>query len=77
LEHAKPADPLGARSLVDVCRSPAAKLHAGRADEHISAGDLTAARKELNEALAQDDYDNAELEERIEALDLAVFAGGR
>jgi curved DNA-binding protein CbpA len=64
------------QSLEDLCRSPAAKHAARRADGEIGLGRLDAARRLLQEALTQDGYENPALEERIEALDLALFAMG-
>lgn len=65
------------KSLEDICNTPAARLAARRANEHIGQGRLEEARRLLKEALALDGYENPELEERIEALDLALFAMGR
>jgi len=75
---AHPASPRAARvrALEDIARSPAAKLSALKAEREINHGDFEAARKLLKEALAQDGYENAELEERIEGLDVAIFAKG-
>lgn len=67
---------LHAQSIEDLCRSPAARLCGRRADQYISAGDLRAARHELTEALSKDGYDNPELEERVDALDSAIFLMG-
>jgi curved DNA-binding protein CbpA len=64
------------QSLEDLCSSPAAKLSARKADEQIGLGNLGAARRLLQEALGQEGYENPPLEERIEALDLALFAMG-
>jgi curved DNA-binding protein CbpA len=64
------------RSLEDVCRTPAAKLCARKADDAIGRNDLAAARRFLREALSRDDGENPELEERIEGLELALFAMG-
>jgi curved DNA-binding protein CbpA len=66
---------VGAKSLDELCRSAAARLHATRADALISSGDLTAAKRELMLALRQDG-ENPELAERLDALDLALFAMG-
>jgi curved DNA-binding protein CbpA len=74
---ARPRTERALKSLEDVCRTPAARLAASKADEHIGHGRLEEARRLLKEALAQDEYENAELEERIEALDLALFAMGQ
>jgi curved DNA-binding protein CbpA len=69
--------PSGARSLEDVARTPAAKLNASKAEREINRGDFEAARRLLKDALAQDDFENPELEERIEGLDGLIFAKGR
>jgi curved DNA-binding protein CbpA len=66
-----------ARSLADLCRTPAARLKAAAAERQISAGDLRAARGPLNEALSLEWGDNAELEERLDDLDAALFVQGR
>jgi curved DNA-binding protein CbpA len=63
-------------SLEDVCRTPGAKLLGRRADQKIGQDDLVGGRRLLAEALATDGGDNPELEQRIEALDLAIFARG-
>jgi curved DNA-binding protein CbpA len=65
------------KSLEDLCRTPAAQLAARKADEEIGQGRLEEARRLLKEAFVHDDYENNELEERIEALDLALFARGQ
>lgn len=70
-----PLNPL-VRSLDDLCRSAAAKLCAQRADQLISQGDLRAARKELQLAVYHDGSPNRELEDRLEALDMALYAMG-
>lgn len=63
------------QSLEDVARTAAAKLCARRADGYLGAGDLAAAKRELKMALHHDGS-NPELEERIDAVDLAMFAMG-
>lgn len=65
-----------ARTLEDIARTPAAKLSASKAEREITQGDFESARRFLKEALSQDDYENPELEERIEGLDVAIFAKG-
>ncbi len=62
-------------TLEELCQHPAAKLHARRAEDHLTEGDLQAAKRELKLALYLDGA-NAELEERIDAIDLALFAMG-
>lgn len=64
------------RTLEQVARTPAAKLNAMKAEREIARGDLESARRLLKEALSQDDYENRELEQRIEGLDAAIFVRG-
>jgi curved DNA-binding protein CbpA len=64
------------KTLEDIACSAAAKMCARRADELISAGDLRTAQKELKMAIYHDGGKNQELEDRLEALDLALFAMG-
>lgn len=64
------------RTLEEIARTPAAKLSAWKAEREINQGDFETARRLLKEALALDDYQNPELEERIEGLDVAIFAKG-
>jgi DnaJ-class molecular chaperone len=66
---------VGAKSLDELCRTASAKRFAGRADDLISQGDLLGAKRELQLAL-REDGENAELSERLDALDLALFAMG-
>lgn len=63
------------RSLDELCRSPGARRYAKRAEELISGGDLTGAKRELQMAL-REDGDNADLAERLDAIDLALYAMG-
>ncbi len=65
----------GAQSLVELCRTASATRYASRADQLISAGELSLAKRELMLAL-REDGDNPELAERLDALDLALFAMG-
>lgn len=65
-----------ARSLQDLCHTPAARLSARRAEQFISQGALEQAKRALIEALAHDGHDNPELDERLEALEVAIFAMG-
>jgi DnaJ-class molecular chaperone len=65
-----------AKSLDELCRSAAARLHAQKADALINSGDLRGAKRELMLALHQDGGNNAELSDRLDALDLALFAMG-
>lgn len=64
------------RTLEDIARTPAAKLSAMKAEREITEGHFENARRLLKQALAQDDYENRDLEERIEGLDVAIFAKG-
>ena len=64
------------KSLTDLCQTKSAKLAAGRAEKLISEGRLSEAKSELQMALHHDGGDNTELHERLEALDLALFAMG-
>jgi curved DNA-binding protein CbpA len=64
------------RTLEEIARTPAAKLSAMKAEREITQGNFESARRFLKEALSQDDYENPELEERIEGLDVAIFAKG-
>ncbi len=66
---------VGAKSLDELCRTASAKRFATRADQLISKGDLTGAKRELMLAL-REDGSNQELAERLDALDLALFAMG-
>jgi curved DNA-binding protein CbpA len=63
------------RSLDELCRSPGARRYAKKAEELISSGDLTAAKRELQMAL-REDGENPDLAERLDAIDLALFAMG-
>lgn len=63
------------RSLDELCRSPAARHHAKRAEALITSGDLAGAKRELELALRKDG-ENPDLVERLEAIDLALFAMG-
>lgn len=73
---APPPGQSAVKSLDDLCRSASAKLHAREADRWISAGDLVAAKRELLLAMRSEDAPNPELRERLEALDVAMFAMG-
>lgn len=66
---------VGAKSLDELCLTASARLYAGRADDLISQGDLSGAKRELMLAL-REDGENPELAERLDALDLALFAMG-
>lgn len=64
------------RSLDELCRSPGARRFAKKAEDLISNGDLTGAKRELQMAL-REDGDNPDLAERLDAIDLALYAMGR
>jgi curved DNA-binding protein CbpA len=64
------------RPLHELCRSPGAKLAAQRAAKRIEAGDLAGARRDLEQALEHDAGVNPALEERLEALEIALYATG-
>jgi len=66
---------VGAKSLDELCRTASAKRYARRADELISQGDLSGAKRELQLAL-REDGENPEIAERLDALDLALYAMG-
>lgn len=55
------------RSLDELCRTAAGRLHARRADRAITDGQLSAAIEHLTQAL-RDEGDNPSLEERLRAL---------
>src|SRR5215216_2460269 len=63
------------RSLDELCRSPAARLFAKKAEQMLSNGDLLGAKRELQMAL-REDGDNVDLAERLDAVDLALYAMG-
>lgn len=63
-------------TLEDIARTPAAKLSAMKAEREITQGNFETARRLLKEALSQDDFQNPDLEARIEGLDVAIFAKG-
>jgi curved DNA-binding protein CbpA len=69
------ARPSDIRSLDELCRSPGARRFAKRAEDLISNGDLPAAKRELQMAL-REDGENPDLAERLDAIDLALFAMG-
>lgn len=67
----------GAKSLEDLCATMSAKLAARKADELITNGDLSGAKRELMMAIVHEGGKNTELAERLDALDLAMFAKGQ
>jgi len=66
----------GARSLDELCTSAAAKLHAKRAEDFITQGELGRAADELLRALRAEEGPNAELAERLQALNILSRLGG-
>ncbi|HWA77852.1 MAG TPA: J domain-containing protein [Polyangiaceae bacterium] len=66
----------GVRSLDELCHTASGKLHARKADRLISEGDLVGAKRELYLAMRCEEELEPELRERLEALDLALFAMG-
>jgi curved DNA-binding protein CbpA len=72
----RPGVGVGAKSLDELCKSAAARLCAQKADLLISRGDLSGAKRELAMALHHDGNKNPELAERLDAIDLALFAMG-
>jgi curved DNA-binding protein CbpA len=75
-EVLKRPGPVNAKSLDELCKTAAARLHAQKADELINRGDLRGAKRELMLALHRDGGTNPELSERLDAVDLALFAMG-
>lgn len=65
------------RPLDALARSAGAKLSAQKAAKLIAAGDLEGALAQLKHALDFDGGANLGLEARIEALQVAMYAGGR
>ncbi len=71
-----PGSEPGARSLDELCSTASGRLHASKAERCISDGDLLGARRELWLALRCEEQPDPELRERIDALELALFAKG-
>jgi curved DNA-binding protein CbpA len=65
----------GARSLDELCRSAAAKLHAKRAEDLITRGELGRAADELLRALRAEEGANPELAERLQAVNALARLG--
>jgi curved DNA-binding protein CbpA len=65
----------GARSLDELCHSAGARLHAKRAEDFITQGELGRAADELLRALRAEDGPNPELAERLAALNALVRLG--
>ncbi len=69
--------PPGSLSLSALCRSPGAKLKAKAAEQSLEAGRLREAYQQLQLALAMEgDGAAPELLERLDAIDLMLFARG-
>ncbi|MCC6216623.1 MAG: J domain-containing protein [Polyangiaceae bacterium] len=66
----------GRRALEELVESPAARQRARRAEELIDQGDLAGAMRELKMARHYEGGATPDLDERIDALDLALFASG-
>jgi curved DNA-binding protein CbpA len=64
------------RSLDELCRTASGKLHATKADRLISQGALEEAKRELLRAFRAEPEPDPELGERLDALDMALFAMG-
>ncbi len=67
----------GARSLDELCVSAAAKLHAKRAEDFITQGELGRAADELLRALRVEEGANPDLAERLQALNALARLGTR
>ena len=72
----RPRMHVAAKPLDELCRSGGAKLCAKKADKLISAGDLAGAKRELEKALQFDGGANPALAERLDALEVALYAMG-
>jgi curved DNA-binding protein CbpA len=66
----------GARSLDELCVSPAAKLYAKRAEDFITRGELGRAADELLRALRAEEGANPDLAERLSDLNALVKLAG-
>ena len=64
------------RSLDELCQTASGKLHASKADRLISQGALAEAKRELLRAWRAEPEPDPEIRERLDALDLALFAMG-
>lgn len=64
------------KPLDELARSAGAKLHAKKADSLLGAGDLRGAKSELVRALEYDGNANTALSERLDALEVALYAMG-
>ncbi|NRA32114.1 MAG: DnaJ domain-containing protein [Polyangiaceae bacterium] len=63
-------------SLEDLCETPAARLLARQSEDFIAAGELRKARDALREALTREGQDNEALEDRLDDLEMALYAQG-
>ncbi len=72
-----PAAQGGARSLEDLCETMSAKMAARRAEQLITAGELAEAKRQLQMAVYHEGGHNERLVERLDALDLMLFAKGQ
>lgn len=66
----------GPKALDELARSAGAKLHAKKADALLAAGDLSGAKEQLQAALRYDGNANIALEERLDAIEIALYAMG-
>jgi len=71
-----PALDTEAKPLHELCRSAGAKLSAQKADKLIGTGDLAGAKRALEQALQFDGGANPALSERLEAIEVALYAMG-
>ncbi len=71
-----PPAPTSAKPLHELCRSAGAKLLAQKADKLLATGELKQAHAVLLSALESDGGANPALSERIEALELMLYATG-
>ncbi|MCA9600048.1 MAG: J domain-containing protein [Myxococcales bacterium] len=68
--------PAPARPLVELCKSAGAKACAKKATLLIDEGDLAGAKLEIERAIEFDGFATQELRERLDALEVALFAMG-
>jgi curved DNA-binding protein CbpA len=77
MSNQPPPPPVEQKPLDVLARSAGAKLAAQKAAKLIAAGDLEGAAAQLKRALEFDGGANVGLQERLEALEVALYAGGR